>query len=301
MSIDNGSAQAGPEFVSIIIPVYNGLPDLDEQLAGLAEQDYQGSYEVIVSDNGSKDGLREHISNHPLTSRLGLRYVDSSAKRGAPFARNNAAKVAKGEFLAFVDQDDRVYPGWLSALVRTAADYDAVSGALEVTSLNTPEVALSRPLPAPEDGFPTHWLPYANGNNTSYWRSAFEKIGGYDEELIIAGDDVDISWRLQLAGLRFGHASDALVAYRLRHDWDAAWQQSVNYGYGAVQVYVKHRANGCPRLPWQATLQSLLMTVRHNPYIPLTRNRIPHGLWVLHAGVFVGRIRASLRYRTYYG
>ncbi|QIS10179.1 glycosyltransferase [Nocardia arthritidis] len=290
-----------PEFVSVIIPVHNGLPYLDEQLSGLAAQDYRGPYEVLVSDNGSEDGLREHLSGHPLTARLRLRYVDSSAKRGAPFARNNAARLALGDFLAFVDQDDRVHPGWLSALVRTAADYDAVSGALEVDTLNTPEIAASRPLPAPEDGFPTHWLPYANGNNTSYWRTAFERIGGYDEDLIIAGDDVDISWRLQQAGLRFGHAPDALVAYRLRADYRDEWRQSVNYGYGAVQVYVKHRPNGCPRLPLRATLQSVAITVLHNPYIRLTRRRLPRGLWVLHAGVFVGRMRANLRYHTFYG
>lgn len=287
--------------VSIIIPVFNGLPELDEQLAGLAEQDYTGRYEVLISDNGSSDGLREHLEGHPLTAALRLRYIDSSARLGAPYARNHAASFAEGDFLAFVDQDDRVHPGWLSALIRTAADYDAVSGAIEVESLNSPEVARWRPVPAPEDGFPTHYLPYAHGNNTGYWRAAFEKIGGYDEELIIAGDDVDISWRLQQAGLRLGHAPDALVAYRLRTTYRATWRQAYAYGYGATQVYVKHRPLGAPRLSWRDTLTSVTVVVLHNPWIRLTRNRIDRGLWTLHAGVLIGRMRASLRYRTYYG
>ncbi|WP_378738539.1 glycosyltransferase [Nocardia brasiliensis] len=300
MSASVASARK-PELVSVIIPVFNGLPDLDEQLAGLAEQDYPGPYEVLVSDNGSRDGLAQHIDGHPLTEALRLRYVDSSAKPGAPYARNNAATVAEGDFLAFVDQDDRVHPGWLSALVRTAADYDAVSGAVEVQTLNSPEVASWRPMPAPEDGFPTHYLPYAHGNNTSYWRTAFEKIGGYDESLIVAGDDVDITWRLQQAGLSFGHAPDALVAYRLRTTYRDTWRQAVNYGRGAVDVYAKHRPLGCPRLPLPATFVSIAIVVLHNPFIRLTKNRLPRGLWTLHAGVLVGRIRGMLRHRVYYG
>ncbi|WP_433662840.1 glycosyltransferase [Nocardia sp. CA-128927] len=299
MSASAASART-PELVSVIIPVFNGLPDLDEQLAGLAEQDYPGSYEVLVSDNGSGDGLAEHVDGHPLTATLGLRYVDSSAIRGPSYARNNGAAVADGDFLAFVDQDDRVHPGWLSALVRTAADYDAVSGAVEVATLNSPQVAAWRPMPAPEDGFPTHYLPYAHGNNAGYWRTAFDKVGGYDESLF-GGDDVDISWRMQQAGLRFGHAAGALVAYRLRTTYRDTWRQALGYGRGAVDVYAKHRPLGCPRLPFHATWFSIVLVVLHNPFIRLTRNRISRGLWTLHAGVLVGRIQGSLRHRVYYG
>ncbi|WP_378738536.1 glycosyltransferase [Nocardia brasiliensis] len=289
-----------PELVSVIIPVFNGLPELDEQLAALAEQDYPEPYEVLVSDNGSSDGLAEHIDGHPLTETLRLRYVDSSATQGPSYARNNGAALADGDFLAFVDQDDRVHPGWLSAMVRTAADYDAVSGAVEVTTLNSPEVASWRPVPAPEDGFPTHYLPYAHGNNAGYWRTTFDKVGGYDESLF-GGDDVDISWRIQEAGLRLGHAADALVAYRLRTTYRDTWRQALNYGRGAVAVYAKHRSVGCPRLPFQATWFSIVLVVLHNPFIRLTRNRFPRGLWTLHAGVLVGRIQGSLRHRVYYG
>ncbi|WP_280453611.1 glycosyltransferase [Nocardia brasiliensis] len=290
-----------PKLVSIVIPVYNGLPELDDQLDGLAKQDYPYPYEVLVSDNGSDDGLRDHIVGHRLTAVLRLRYIDSSAKRGAPFARNNAARIADGDFLAFVDQDDRVHAGWLSALVRAAADYDAVGGAVEVDSLNTAEVAAWRPMPHPEAGFPTHYLPYAHGNNTSYWRYAFEKIGGYDEDLIIAGDDVDITWRLQQAGLRFGHAPDAVVAYRLRTNYLDIWRQALNYGRGATAVYAKHRASGCPRLTFRMTMQSVAIVVLHNPFLRLAWNRIPRGLWTLHAGTLVGRMRESLRLGVYYG
>ncbi len=290
-----------PELVSIIIPVHNGLPDLDEQLSGLAEQDYPGRFEVLVSDNGSTDGLRAHIANHPVRERLTLRYIDSSARPGAPFARNNAAAVAEGDFLVFIDQDDRVYPHWLGALVRAAADYDAVGGSIEADTLNDRGSATWRPVPAPAEGFATHWLPFANGNNTAYWRTAFEKIGGYDEKLTTGGDDVDISWRVQQAGLSFGHAPDALIAYRLRGEVRAAWRQCVGYGYGYAEVCVKHRPLGCPRIPVRAALTSLAVAVLCNPLNPFTRRLVPPGLWIMHTAGLVGRLRANLRYRTYTG
>ncbi|NNH75947.1 glycosyltransferase [Nocardia uniformis] len=298
---DPRSVTRRPALVSVIIPVYNGLPDLAEQLEALARQDYVGDYEVLVSDNGSTDGLREYIARQPHSERLRLRYVDSSAKRGAPFARNHAAAVASGDFLVFVDQDDRVYPHWLGALVSAASGADAVGGPIESETLNDRGSVTWRPVPTVEEGFPTHWMPFANGNNTSYWRTAFEAIGGYDEDLINGGDDVDISWRLQQSGLTFAHTPDALVAYRLRRDFRGAWRQCVDYGYGYAQVCIKHRSLGCPRIPTRAMLISLVVATLCNPWNPFTRRRVPRGLWIMHAAGLVGRLKANLRYRTYTG
>ncbi|WP_067721163.1 glycosyltransferase [Nocardia yamanashiensis] len=290
-----------PELVSIVIAAYHGLPDLDVQLDGLARQDYSGRYEVLISDNSGKDGLREHIAAHPHAEKLGLRYLDNSAKRGAPYARNRAAEVAEGDFLVFVDQDDRVHDTWLRTLIDVAADYDAVGGGNETETLNDRRSPAWRPTPPPESGYDTHWLPFANGNNSSYWRTAFEKIGGFDEELISGGDDVDISWRLQLAGLSFGKAPEALIAYRLRSDLRGAWKQAWGYGDGYAKVCIKHRAAGCPRLPVAATLSSLFVAIVCNPLNPFTRKRVPAGLWVLHTAGLLARMSVSFRYRTYTG
>ncbi|CAM4509942.1 glycosyltransferase [Nocardia ninae] len=297
---ENGAEADRPMLVSVVIPVFNGLPDLGEQLEGLAEQDYSGPFEVIISDNGSTDGLRAYLDRHPLTDRLRLRHIDSSASPGGPYARNAGTAAATGDFIAYTDQDDRVHAGWLSALVHAAADYDAVGGPIETETLNSSEVAAWRPTPEPEQRFTTQYLPFAHGNNIGMWRKTFDKLGGYDETMLGGGDDVDISWRIQQAGLTLGHAPEAMVAYRLRTTLRATWRQAVGYGRTSTEVYVKHRPLGCRRLPLSMTWLALLIVLRHNPLIPLTRTRIPTGLWVLHAGVLVGRIRASVRHRTFY-
>ncbi|MFE4460763.1 glycosyltransferase [Nocardia tengchongensis] len=286
-----------PTLVSVIIPVFNGMPLLDIQLEGLAAQDYAGPVEVIISDNGSTDGLVEHLEHHPLREQLRLRRVDSSDQPGAPHARNIGAQNAEGDFLAFTDQDDRVHPTWLSALVEAAAEFDAVGGPIETTSLNSPEVARWRPSPPPTERFDSHYMFWAHGNNISMWRTTFDKVGGFDEAMR-SGDDLDISWSIQEAGMTLGHAPRAMVAYRLRLTLREALRQAIAYGRTQVDVYVKHAPHGCPRYPLRATMTTLAVALLCNPSFVFVRRWVPTGLWALHTGLLLGRIAGCVHHRT---
>ena len=93
------SNPSGPA-VSVIIPVHNARDVLDEQLRALAHQDYDGPFEVVVSDNGSTDGVREFVQDHALRARLNLKYVDSSGTPGASHARNRGAEAADSHRVA---------------------------------------------------------------------------------------------------------------------------------------------------------------------------------------------------------
>ncbi len=288
--------------VSIIVPVYNGLPDLDIQLEALAAQDYAGAFEVIVSDNGSTDGLRAHLNE--LTIDLAVRWIDSSDTRGASHARNAGINASRGELLAFVDHDDAAHPEWLTALTRAAENYDAVGGAIEVDTLNSAEVASWRQIPRPEQRFTTVYLPYAQGGNFAMWRRVPERIGLFDETLIGGGEDVDYSWRIQQAGLTLGHAPDALMAYRLRASLRETFRQSVGYGLAAWAVLDKHKSVGCPGqnvfLAIPANLASIVwLAVARNPWLPRTLNPLPRGRWAhavgMQYGSMLGRLRLALR------
>src|SRR5688500_9296124 len=97
---------------SVVVPVRDGAATIGEQLAALAQQDFPGSWEVVVADNGSRDGTADVVRS--FRDRLpGLRLVDASARPGASHARNAGAAAATGEVLAFCDADDVVDPGWL--------------------------------------------------------------------------------------------------------------------------------------------------------------------------------------------
>ncbi|OZE43525.1 hypothetical protein CH256_02580 [Rhodococcus sp. 05-2254-6] len=280
--------------VSIVLPVYNGLPDLDEQLEAIAAQDYAGDVELIISDNGSSDGLRSHLEE--LSLPLSIRTVDASAKRGASYARNVGVKAARGDVVALLDHDDVAHPTWVTAMVRALDSFDAVGGALEIESLNSADVAEWRNVPPPGALFPTAYLPYAPGSNFAMRRGVFEKVGDFDEDLIGGAEDVDYSWRIQQAGLTLGHAADALVAYRIRTTVRRSFVQGRAYGHTSYQLSTKHRAAGCPhpssfvRIPVHAVSILYLATVR-NPWLPKMLRPMPVGLWAHYIGIHYGALR----------
>lgn len=284
--------------VSVVIPVYNGLPDLDVQLKALAAQDYEGEFEVIVSDNGSTDGTREHVESQ--VSPLDLRCVDASATRGVSHARNVGIDAARGEFIAIVDHDDAVHPGWLTAMTRGAEAFDAVGGPVELHSLNSPEVASWSGVPAPEQRNDSFYLPWAQGNNFGMWRRVVDRVGYYDEDLTTGGDDVDYSWRIQQAGLTLGHVPDAVVAYRLRTTVRSSFRQGRNYGAAACVVARKHRTRGCPnpspavQIPAHLASIAFLVCVR-NPWLPRRFGPTPKMLWAQHVGLQYGALMMRIR------
>lgn len=302
MSSASPSVRRVPSLVSVVVPAYNALPDIDEQLVALEKQDYEGAWEVVVSDNGSTDGLAEHIRTHPLREKLSLRAVDSSDVRGVAHARNVGVRCAGGDLVAIADADDRVHPGWLRALVEAAADYDAVGGALEVESINSAEVARSRPVPDPSRQATVYgFLPVAPGCNVAVWKNVVDEVGGWDETYPVGGgEDFEFCLRLQVKGYTLGYAPDALVAYRLRGTHRELWRQCVSYGRSDVRLYKDFRAQGMPRRSVIALLDTLAYIVVRNPIVPRIIRRNTTGMWVFHTANLIGRVRGSVEQRVFY-
>lgn len=91
--------------VSIILPIYNGETFLPATLASIAAQTYR-SYELIVVDDGSTDESATHIHSwkeaHPM---IPVAYIKQD-NAGVAAARNTGVNAARGEYIAFIDQDD---------------------------------------------------------------------------------------------------------------------------------------------------------------------------------------------------
>src|SRR4051794_37056620 len=195
--------------VSVIIPVLNGAMVIGDQLEALAQQTYEGFFEVIVADNGSTDGTREVAALY--AGKLAhLEVVDASARRGANHARNQAAAVARGRVLAFCDADDSVDEQWLERIVASLATADLVGGALRVDRVNDDSVRRWRPSP-PLDRLRTFddFLPYAVGANLGVRADVFRDLGGFHPDYP-TGDDIEIALRVQLAGYCVAFAEGAL-------------------------------------------------------------------------------------------
>ncbi|MFD1814794.1 glycosyltransferase [Rhodococcus gannanensis] len=289
-----------PRLVSVIIPVRNGLPHIDEQLRALADQDYAGDWEVIVSDNGSTDGTREHLESHAVTSTLDLTLVDSSARTGVSHARNVGACAARGDLFVFFDADDRVRPDCLTNLVDAAQGFDAVSGALVTTEINSVAVAKSRRIFPPDKPWEmAAGIPTLPGANHAVWRHAHNGTGGWDESLT-ASEDNDFAWRLQRSGYTIGHSADAIVDYRLRSPCRQVWNQGMAYGEGEVDIRVKHVGDELfPAFPNPLRFPlTLVGFIAKNPLLPMLVTRTPRRYWLFSLGYEVGRIRGSIRHRV---
>ena len=166
--------------VSVVIPVRDGVDVIDEQLSALADQDYPGPFEVIVADNGRPTRC--------VTTSTVIRWPTVSVCGGStprdflapPMRVTRAVRVAAGDFIAFCDADDRVYPEWLRELTAVAAYSEAVGGAVETHSSIHPRAVLATDAAA-GDPYEIHrYLRVSPTCSFGIWRQMFDKIGGFD-------------------------------------------------------------------------------------------------------------------------
>jgi GT2 family glycosyltransferase len=121
----------------------------------------------------------------------------------------------------------------------------------------------------------------------------FRAVGGFDPSstpLI----DVDLSWRLQLAGYELELVPDAVLHYRYRTAWRATFTQKRRYGAGDVLLAKRYRTVGVPRRSWKVTLRWWWEVAQAAVRV---RDRRGWFLFVEQLGGTVGRLEGSVRYR----
>lgn len=199
-------SSSGP-LVSVVISVYNGASYLGEAIESALGQ--EGHHvEVVVFDDGSDDGSDEVAGRYPVV------FGRWPERRGIGAARNAATAMARGEFLTFLDADDRFPPHKLDVqLAAFAADpgLDAVYG--HVTEFVSPELtaeqaARIRP-PVPRS--PSHLAGVM-----LIRRAAFDRVGPWTEGLKV-GTGVEWYMRSAEAGLTTTILDDVLLERRI-HD-----------------------------------------------------------------------------------
>ncbi len=276
--------------ISVIIPVRNGMPVLEEQLRALNAQRCDEPWEVVIADNGSTDGslafARDWATRFP-----NVLVVDASGMAGTSAARNAGVEVSTGEYLAFCDADDVVLAGWLAACVGALRTADLVAGRFDFWSLNT--IPPSQPVRAA-----THqlgFLPAGLGANLAVRRRAFEEVGGFDERFV-PGEDIDLCWRIQLRGFTFAEAPEAIVAKRARSDFREVFWQAYAYGRCGPLLHKRYRNAGAHR-DLQSALKAWVWLIISLPRMAQPTRRIE---WARGAGTRLGRLEASLRLRVFF-
>jgi GT2 family glycosyltransferase len=271
--------------ISVILPVRDGLPWLEDQLQALVGQQGVDDWELIIADNGSTDGspavARRWADRHDH-----VRWVDANTSHGASGTRNSAVEAARGDLLAFCDADDLVQPDWLATLAKALGDAEVVAGIFDFWSLNGR--SNSSPVAAAMQQF--GFLPAGLSANLAVRRHAFEAVGTFDSRLAI-GEDIDLCWRLQLAGFRFVVEPGAVVFKREPSGFREIFRQAFAYGRCGPLLYRRYRPAGARR-DLAGAAKSWLWLLLHSPR--LVKSGPERGEWARAAGMRTGRLVGSV-------
>ena len=195
---------------SVVVPTLGSEPKLSLLLAALARQTLpREHFEVIVVFDGAEPtpAIRETLG------ALDARVVRLDARSGPPVARNQGAALARGEFLAWAEDDIVPEHDWLER----AADRIAAEPDLDVIEGLTVKPG-GRPVRIRADDSP-QYIPC----NLFVRRSLFERIGGFHEGYydpengVFFREDADLGYTLERAGARVGREPRAVVTHPIEH------------------------------------------------------------------------------------
>jgi GT2 family glycosyltransferase len=211
--------------VSVVIVNWNGLKFLKGCLRTLLLQSYS-DFETIVVDNGSVDGSVSFIrASYPQ-----IKIIENSDNRGFAAANNQGIAVARGRYVALLNNDTEVTREWLRRLVVSAessppdvgmwapkiisledrATIDSVGGLLISTCCIAKGRGRGERDRGQYDGVRDVFIPSACA--AMYRREMIDAVGGFDEEFFAYCEDTDLGMRAMLMGWKTRSVPEA-VAY----------------------------------------------------------------------------------------
>jgi GT2 family glycosyltransferase len=258
--------------ISVVVCSYNGSRTIGECLEGVLNLDYP-DFEVIVVDDGSTDNTAA------IAQKFGVRLI-RTPNRGLSSARNTGMAAARGEIVAYTDDDAYPDPHWLTYLAAAFARTDHVAvGGPNIPPPDDPPLAHCV---ANAPGGPTHVLlsdteaEHIPGCNMAFRKWALEAIDGFDPRFRTAGDDVDVCWRLRERGWTLGFSAAALVWHHRRGSVRTYWRQQRGYGKAEALLEQKwpEKYNALGHTSWAGRLYGGGL-----PVLGWRPSRIYHGTW----------------------
>lgn len=220
--------------VSVIIINFRGVENTIECIQNLKKVKWPSDkFEIVVVDNASGDDSLKRLSAYGDTIKL----VESAENLGFAGGCNLGARHAKGEYLAFLNNDAKPDVDWVTEAIRTFDEGPDV-GAVASKVLDWQGTKVDY-----VDGWMTWYgmgyKPACGAEDTKEWdtqrdvlfgtgaamfirASVFNRLDGFDENYFMFYEDVDLGWRLNLLGYRFRFQPRSL-AYHKHHASIAAY------------------------------------------------------------------------------
>ncbi|HEY8562501.1 MAG TPA: glycosyltransferase [Pyrinomonadaceae bacterium] len=199
--------------VSVVVPTYKRRGLLERCLGALAEQDFpRREFEILVADNAGENEIADLVDVFALENALELRYVAAAAKRGPAFARNAGWRAARGDVIAFTDDDCIPDKNWLKEGYKVFAGDHRTAAATGKTVV---------PLSAAPTDYELNEAGLARAEfitaNCFVQRQVLEMLGGFDERFTAAWrEDSDLHFRLLERDLKIARAGRARVVHPVR-------------------------------------------------------------------------------------
>lgn len=219
--------------ISVVVATHNHAHFLPECLGSIKSQTYS-NYELIVVDNGSTDNTKEVIGNLAW-DKLNYYYQNDTGSVAGP--RNTGIKLAKGEYIAFLDSDDL----WYSQKLKKTTEVLENDPGIDILShymwlkRQGKENLLLKVGPLKKNMF--KFLLTLNrllGSATVVKRDVLMEIGGFDERKdFVHVEDYETWLRVAYIGRKFAFINEALGEYRvhdsnLSHDFERALLNEIN-------------------------------------------------------------------------
>jgi glycosyltransferase involved in cell wall biosynthesis len=238
---------------SVVIPTYNRISSLQQNLASLTAMEYS-DFEIIVVNDGSTDGTDRYLAELNAGGKI-LSITGTHA--GPAAARNAGIAAASGEWIAFTDDDCTVPPSWLQRLEEATRSSGAnIVGGSVVNALQgcffselSQEMANYYVATLQRRGR----SEFLTSNNISYRTSALRTAGGFDHRFRFAGgEERDLNRRILSHGGSAAFISDITVSHAHRMNLRGWLSQQRNYGRGAflLRRMARLRGESSPAIPF---------------------------------------------------
>jgi len=210
--------------VSVIILNYNGKEFLDDCLSSVLNQTYK-NYEIIFVDNASQDGSVDYVRENFSSVKI----IENEGNCGYAKGNNTGIKKAKGKYVVILNPDVEVAKDWLEELVKS------IEGDKTIASTQSKILLFGDRNRLDGDGGVIHFLGFAWGGNhlkisrkggrsreiafpggasIIVRRNVLNEIGFFDEDLFMYHEDVDLGWRMWLAGYRVLSAPSSEIYHK---------------------------------------------------------------------------------------
>ena len=236
--------------VSMIIPVFNGENTIQDLLAAIYEQDFHlGDLEVIIADGMSTDGTRDKVSEYlDSVPELQVRVIDNPT-RNRSAALNLGLRAAAGEYIMRMDAHSFPHPNYIKYCLKDleAGLGDNVGGVIQVTAAVDNWIARSIAVAAAHP-FGVGDAKYRTGSIArevdtvpfgAYHKSLIDRIGGFDESLLI-NEDYEFNARVRRSGGKIWLNPEIKASYQARSTLSTLGSQYWNYGFWKLRMLLRY-------------------------------------------------------------